>query len=78
MYYEIGQPHGLRYSPFKALVVPRPIGWITSISAEGRVNLAPFSFFNGVSADPPMVMFSCNGLHADGGVEDSVANVEAT
>lgn len=78
MWYEIGQPHGLRYSPFKALVVPRPIGWITSISAEGRVNLAPFSFFNGVSADPPMVMFSCNGLHADGGVKDSVANVEAT
>lgn len=78
MYYEIGQPHGLRYSPFKALVVPRPIGWITSISAAGQVNLAPFSFFNGVSADPPMVMFACNGQHADGGVKDSVANVEAT
>lgn len=78
MYYEIGQPHGLRYSPFKALVVPRPIGWITSISAAGQVNLAPFSFFNGVSADPPMVMFACNGQHADGGVKDSAANVEAT
>ena len=65
MYYEIGQPHGLRYSPFKALVVPRPIGWVTTVSAEGRVNLAPFSFFNGVSSNLPAVMLSIT-FNADG------------
>jgi flavin reductase (DIM6/NTAB) family NADH-FMN oxidoreductase RutF len=50
--------HGLPYDPFKAIVAPRPIGWITSMSAAGDVNLAPYSWFNGVSSQPPMVMFS--------------------
>ena len=58
MYYEPGiSDHGLRYNPLKACVVPRPIGWITSVS-RGVVNLAPFSFFNLLSYDPPFVMFS--------------------
>src|ERR1700682_1099759 len=64
--------HGLPHDPFKAIVAPRPIGWITSLSAKGEINLAPYSFFNGVSSDPPMVMFSSEGF------KDSVANITET
>jgi flavin reductase (DIM6/NTAB) family NADH-FMN oxidoreductase RutF len=53
--------HGLPHDPFKAIVAPRPVGWISSMSAKGEINLAPYSFFNGVSSDPPMVMFSSEG-----------------
>ncbi len=49
---------GLAHNPFNALVVPRPIGWISSVSAAGVANLAPYSFFNAVSSRPPMVMFT--------------------
>lgn len=72
------KPAPLRYSPFKALVVPRPIGWISTISAAGDINLAPFSFFNGVSDDPPCVMYCPNGTHRDGGPKDSLKNVQET
>ena len=60
MFFEPGQHKqvGLRYSPLKALIAPRPIGWISSQSKEGAANLAPYSFFNGVSELPPMVMFA--------------------
>jgi flavin reductase (DIM6/NTAB) family NADH-FMN oxidoreductase RutF len=50
--------HGLSHTPFAALVVPRPIGWITTLTPEGIVNLAPYSFYNAVSSRPPVVMFS--------------------
>jgi flavin reductase (DIM6/NTAB) family NADH-FMN oxidoreductase RutF len=53
--------HGLPHDPFKAIVAPRPIGWITSMSARGEINLAPYSFFNGVSSRPPIVCFSSEG-----------------
>ncbi len=72
------KPAPLRFSPFKALVVPRPIGWISTISAAGEINLAPFSFFNGVADDPPCVMYCPNGTHPDGGPKDSLKNVEET
>lgn len=63
MFYETGKnDHGLPRDPFKAIVSPRPIGWISSMSASGQVNLAPYSFFNGVSAEPPIVMFSSEGF----------------
>ena len=79
MYYETDKnDHGLRYNPLKACVVPRPIGWITTISAEGVVNLAPFSFFNALSYDPPFVLFSSGSHEKHGGKKDSVVNVEAT
>ncbi len=79
MYYETAtNDHGLRYNPLKACVVPRPIGWITTINAEGLVNLAPFSFFNMLSYDPPFVLFSAGVHEEDGGKKDSVVNVEAT
>ncbi|HZL95151.1 MAG TPA: flavin reductase family protein [Vicinamibacterales bacterium] len=79
MYYETDKnDHGLRYNPVKACVVPRPIGWITSINSAGLVNLAPFSFFNVLSYDPPFVMFSAGVHEADGGRKDTVENVAAT
>ena len=53
--------HGLPRDPFKAIVSPRPVGWITSMNAKGEINLAPYSFFNAVSDDPPIVMFSSDG-----------------
>ena len=77
MFYKIGGPHGLPHDPFKSCVVPRPIGWISTIGADGAVNLAPYSFFNAVTTEPPMVMFSSNGKQAHG-TKDSVANAEAT
>lgn len=79
MYYETDKnDHGLRYNPLKACVVPRPIGWLTTMNAAGVVNLAPFSFFNLLSYDPPFVMFSAGVHEADGGKKDTVANIEAT
>src|SRR6185437_9506160 len=54
--------HGLPHDPFKAIVAPRPIGWVTSMNAKGEVNLAPYSFFNGVASRPAMVMFSSEGF----------------
>jgi len=79
MYYETDKnDHGLRYNPLKACVVPRPIGWISTVDAAGVTNLAPFSFFNLLSYDPPFVMFSAGVHETDGGKKDTVANVEAT
>src|SRR3954471_15575794 len=79
MYYETDKnDHGLRFNPLKACVVPRPIGWITTINADGLVNLAPFSFFNLLSYDPPFVLFSAGVHESDGGRKDSVVNAEAT
>ena len=73
MFYDaVKNDHGLRYDPFKAIVAPRPIGWITSMSAKGEINLAPYSYFNGISNRPNVVMFSSEGR------KDSVAFVEET
>lgn len=73
MFYEtFANDHGLRGDPFKAIVAPRPIGWITSISAKGEVNLAPYSYFNAIGSPPPMVMFSSEGH------KHSVSNIEET
>jgi flavin reductase (DIM6/NTAB) family NADH-FMN oxidoreductase RutF len=73
MFYEPAKRnHGLPHDPFKAIVAPRPIGWISSIDKAGRVNLAPYSFFNGVATFPPMVMFASDGF------KDSVSNVNET
>jgi len=62
---------------FNAIVAPRPIGWISSQSADGHVNLAPFSHFNIVSSAPAVVVFSCN-TPADRPQKDTLANVRAT
>ena len=73
MYYDaIKNDHGLPHDPFKALIVPRPIGWITTKSKSGVVNLAPYSYFNAVSDRPHYVMFS--SMHR----KDSLSNIEET
>jgi len=77
MFYETDGPHGLPHNPFKSCIVPRPIAWISTVSPEGIVNLAPFSFFNGVSDTPPMVMFAA-GNRPEGGAKDTVSNIEKT
>ncbi len=64
--------HGLKHDPFKTLVSPRPIGWISTISKTGQLNLAPYSFFNGISDNPHIVMFASQGP------KDSQINAEAT
>ncbi len=64
--------------PFKSLVVPRPIGWVTTLDIDGTVNLAPFSFFNAFGDTPPVVAFGPQGRKPDRPVKDSLANVEAT
>jgi flavin reductase (DIM6/NTAB) family NADH-FMN oxidoreductase RutF len=71
-FYEPRQGHGLPHDPFKAIVAPRPVGWITSQDDQGRVNLAPYSFFNAFSSRPPLVGFASEGW------KDSVRNVEQT
>lgn len=54
--------HGLPHDPFKAIVSPRPIGWISTRSSSGAVNLSPYSFFNAISDGPKLVMFSSVGM----------------
>jgi flavin reductase (DIM6/NTAB) family NADH-FMN oxidoreductase RutF len=70
-FYEPSKGHCLAHDPFKAIVAPRPIGWISTRDGEGRTNLAPYSFFNAVCDRPPMVMFSSSGW------KDTVANIQA-
>lgn len=72
MFYEPRNGHGLPHDPIKAIIAPRPIGWISSISAQGDINLAPYSYFNGVSTKPPCVMFASEGR------KDSLANIIET
>jgi flavin reductase (DIM6/NTAB) family NADH-FMN oxidoreductase RutF len=71
-FYEPRNGHRLPHSPLKAIVAPRPIGWISTCDLEGRVNLAPYSFFNAVCEEPPILLFSSKGR------KDSLRNAEAT
>ncbi len=71
-FYEPKDGHRLPHDPLNAIVAPRPIGWISTVSAEGKRNLAPYSFFNLINYAPPLLAFSSSGW------KDSVANVEAT
>ncbi|MGK2899188.1 MAG: flavin reductase family protein [Burkholderiaceae bacterium] len=71
-FYEPRLGHGLPHDPFNAIVAPRPIGWISSIDAQGRCNLAPYSFFNAFNYTPPIVGFSSVGA------KDSLRNVQQT
>jgi flavin reductase (DIM6/NTAB) family NADH-FMN oxidoreductase RutF len=78
MFYRPDQPDAPRPGILNALVLPRPIGWISTLDPRGRANLAPYSFFNAVAYRPPQVMFAATGAHDHGGLKDSVANIEAT
>lgn len=71
-FYQPCAGHGLPHDPFNALVAPRPIGWISSKSADGVLNLAPYSFFNAFNYRPPIVGFASIGY------KDSVRNIQAT
>ena len=72
MFYEVAKGHGLPHDPFKALVAPRPIGWISAMSAQGAVNLSPYSYFNAFSDRPHIVGFSSAGR------KDALSFVEET
>ncbi|MBO1031690.1 flavin reductase family protein [Tessaracoccus sp. SD287] len=71
-FYRPSEGHRLAHDPFNALVAPRPIGWIATLSADGRRNLAPYSFFNAFNYTPPLVGFSSTEP------KHTVANIEAT
>ncbi|MDN7183142.1 flavin reductase family protein [Caballeronia sp. SEWSISQ10-4 2] len=71
-FYNPDEGHGLRHDPFKAIVAPRVIGWISSRDPDGRVNLAPYSFFGAFATFPYVIGFSSEGF------KDSIANIEAT
>lgn len=71
MFYDtVSYDHGLPHDPVKAIVAPRPIGWISTLDGQGRVNLAPYSFFNIFASRPPIVGFSSEGM------KDSVAFIQ--
>ncbi|MAS03539.1 MAG: flavin reductase [Ahrensia sp.] len=72
MFYQPADGHGLPHNPFKAIVAPRPIGWISTRAPDGTPNLAPYSFYNAIADTPPMVLFSSSGH------KDSVQNAETT
>src|ERR1700716_3136792 len=79
MFYDAAKrDHGLAQDPLKSLIVPRPIGWISTVDKEGRVNLAPYSFYNGVSEFPPMVYFAITGTYGDTPTKHSRMNAEST
>lgn len=70
--YDPAVGHGLPHDPIKAIIAPRPIGWISSVDSEGQVNLAPYSFFNLFCSNPPILIFGSEGR------KDSLSNIEAT
>src|SRR5881394_3243773 len=65
------------YQALVGVVIPRPIAWVTTVDSQGRVNLAPFSFFNAFGANPPVVVFSPT-RRRDGSKKDTLLNIEAT
>lgn len=71
-FYRPAEGHGLQHDPFNAIIAPRPIGWISSQTADGDLNLAPYSFFNAFNYRPPIIGFSSVGA------KDTLANVQAT
>ena len=71
-FYQPSQGHGLKHDPFNALVAPRPIGWISTKSSAGVLNLAPYSFFNAFNYHPPIIGFASIGY------KDTVKNIQET
>lgn len=69
-FYQPSQGHRLKFDPFKSIVGPRPIAWISTLSQDGIPNLAPYSFFNAVSSTPPIIAFSSVGY------KDTLRNIE--
>lgn len=78
MHYDpTAEPCPLPFSPFKSCTVPRPIGWLSTISRDGIANLAPYSQWQNLTFDPPLVMFAAN-RYPDGRRKDTVVNAEAS
>ena len=78
MFHRIGTDTDGHYGALNAIVVPRPIGWISTLSRAGVPNLAPYSFFNAVAYSPPQVMFAATGSHSSGGLKDAVLDAQTT
>ena len=78
MFYEPKYGSGLPDDPLNAIIIPRPIGWISTLSVDGIANLAPYSFFNAVAYAPPQVMFAATGRHKFGGYKDAVNDAQTT
>tara|TARA_B100000575_G_scaffold25086_1_gene16967 strand:+ start:24 stop:626 length:603 start_codon:yes stop_codon:yes gene_type:complete len=75
MFYEPKKGCPFNIDPFKSLVFPRPIGWISSINKNGIANLAPYSYFNAIADEPPQVMFCSNGSSSHNKYKDSLSNI---
>ena len=78
MFYEPKKRSPFKIDPFKSLVFPSPIGWISSINKNGVANLAPYSYFNAVADEPPQVMFCSNGSSTHGKYKDTLSNILTT
>ncbi|MEM6485514.1 MAG: flavin reductase family protein [Pseudomonadota bacterium] len=79
MFYEPKNGHGLPHNPFSAIITPRPIAWVATRASDGTENLAPYSFFNGVSYAPPQIMFASTMSKPDRTWgKDSVSNIRET
>ena len=75
MFYEPKKGIPFKIDPFKALIFPRPIGWISTIDKNGITNLAPYSYFNAIADEPPQVMFCSNGSSSHNKYKDSLNNI---
>ena len=78
MFYEPKKGHPFSIDPYKSLIFPRPIGWISSISKKGIANLAPFSYFNALADDPPQVMFAAAAPVKPLNKKDTLSNILVT
>ena len=78
MFYEPKKGNPFSIDPYKSLIFPRPIGWISTISKKGIPNLAPYSYFNAIADDPPQVMFSEEAPIAYNKYKDSLTNILST
>ena len=78
MFYEPKKEIPFKIDPFKSLVFPRPIGWISSINKMGIANLAPYSYFNAIADEPPQIMFCSNGGSSHYKYKDSLSNILST
>ena len=75
MFYEPKRGIPFDIDPFKSLIFPRPIGWISSVNKKGIANLAPYSYFNAVTDEPPQIMFCSNGSSTHGKYKDTLSNI---
>ena len=78
MFYEPKKGIPFKVDPFKSLIFPRPIGWISSVNKYWVANLAPYSYFNAVTDEPPQIMFCSNGGAFNYKYKDSLSNILST